>query len=213
MQRRDAICICAWGHHQLNASAKCSAKFPRRGQSALIQIPTVTGVRPYEYTVLTLACIGKGSSEDTHRPGQINVQNCRGNKPDSSYITLLRNWHIRFLFSPSLLPLFWGKKCCAETAFRKMSIMCVLAALLTWRQKEILYLEFIDSLSNILNAFFLHLHFALRTWPLQVCTIHYLLKSSSPSALISDYKHECAWSRWKGTALIQTSASLMDKQL
>lgn len=149
----------------------------------------------------------------TNIPGQINVQNCRGNKPDSSYITLLRNWHIRFLFSPSLLPLFWGKKCCAETAFRKMSIMCVLAALLTWRQKEILYLEFIDSLSNILNAFFLHLHFALRTWPLQVCTIHYLLKSSSPSALISDYKHECAWSRWKGTALIQTSASLMDKQL
>lgn len=45
----------------------------------------------------------------TNIPGQINVQNCRGNKPDSSYITLLRNWHIRFLFSPSLLSLFWGK--------------------------------------------------------------------------------------------------------
>lgn len=131
----------------------------------------------------------------TNIPGQMNVQNCRGNKPDSSYITLLKNWHIRFpffFFLLSIIIILRGKKCCAEPAFRKMSIMCVLAALLTWRQKEILYLKFIYSLLNILNAFFLHLHFPLRTWPQQVCMINYLLKSSSPSPLISGYKHECA---------------------
>lgn len=31
---------------------------------------------------------------------QINIQNCTGSKPESSYKTLLRNWQLRFLFSP-----------------------------------------------------------------------------------------------------------------
>lgn len=195
MQRRDAICICAWGHHQLNASAKYSAKFPRRGQSAPTQIPTVTGVRPCEYTVLAHACIGKGSGEDIQTSQARWMYRTAEVTSQTAHIQLCSKTGILdsfFFFLLSIIIILRGKKCCAEPAFRKMSIMCVLAALLTWRQKEILYLKFIYSLLNILNTFFLHLHFPLRTWPQQVCTINYLLKSSSPSALISGYKHECA---------------------
>lgn len=123
-----------------------------------------------KYTILTHGHIGKERQEGhTNIPSQcfflfqqMNIQNCTGRKPESSCTTLLRNWQIRFLSSPTFFFFFLRWKYCREPALRKTSIKCVVVAILMWRQDDILYLKFIYSLSNILHAFSLHLHFPLR---------------------------------------------------
>lgn len=164
----------------------------RRRQRALTQISAVAGIRPYEYTILECAEIGNEPGRTHNHPRPDKCTELQWQQARELIYNPDQKPAYQIPFSPHFSIIIVFRRKCAKPAFRKMSIICVLVALLTWIQDKILNLRFTYFLSNILCMLFLHLHFPLKSWPQQVCAINYLLKSLAPSALISEYKHERA---------------------